>query len=162
MPDSFWWAAFLGFVSVLLVLDLGVFHRKAHAVGVREALTWSAVWITLALIFNAGIYFGWIGGYSPELRERAAFEFLTGYLVEKSLSVDNVFVFALIFTLLSYSCEVSAPDPVLGNYRCAHHARDSDLRGHCINPTIHAIIYVFRSHRDLQRDQNVEFRNSQG
>jgi tellurite resistance protein TerC len=98
MPDVFWWCSFLGFVFVLLALDLGVFHRKAHAVSVREALIWSAIWISLALIFNAGIYFGWIGGYSPEIRERAAFEFLTGYLVEKSLCVDNVFVFALIFT----------------------------------------------------------------
>jgi tellurite resistance protein TerC len=98
MPDAFWWCAFLGFVFVLLALDLGVFHRKAHEVSVREALIWSAIWITLALVFNTGIYFGWIGGYAPELRERAAFEYLTGYLVEKSLSVDNVFVFALIFT----------------------------------------------------------------
>src|SRR5262245_13862093 len=98
MPDTFWWLAFLGFVFVLLALDLGVFHRKAHEVSVREALTWSAVWISLALIFNAGIYFGWVGGYAPELRHRAAFEFFTGYIVEKSLSVDNVFVFALIFT----------------------------------------------------------------
>jgi len=98
MPDTFWWCAFLGFVLVLLALDLGVFHRKAHEVSVREALSWSAIWITLALTFNAGIYFGWVGGYAPDLRHRAAFEFLTGYLVEKSLSVDNVFVFALIFT----------------------------------------------------------------
>jgi tellurite resistance protein TerC len=98
MPDAFWWCAFLGFVFVLLALDLGIFHRKAHEVSVREALAWSAIWITLALVFNAGIYFGWIGGYAPDLRERAAFEFLAGYLVEKSLSVDNVFVFALIFT----------------------------------------------------------------
>jgi tellurite resistance protein TerC len=98
MPDAFWWCAFLGFVFVLLALDLGIFHRKAHEVSVREALIWSAIWITLALGFNAGIYFGWIGGYASDLRERAAFEFLAGYLVEKSLSVDNVFVFALIFT----------------------------------------------------------------
>lgn len=98
MPDTFWWCAFLGFVFVLLALDLGVFHRKAHEVSVREALIWSAIWITLALLFNVGIYFGWVGGYAPDLRHRAAFEFLTGYLVEKSLSVDNVFVFALIFT----------------------------------------------------------------
>ena len=97
MPDLVWWLAFLGFVFVLLGLDLGVFHRRAHEVSVREALTWSAIWISLALAFNAGIYAGWIGGYAPELRERAAFEFFTGYIVEKSLSVDNVFVFALIF-----------------------------------------------------------------
>lgn len=98
MPDTFWWTAFLVFVFALLALDLGVFHRKAHEVSVREALTWSAIWISLSLIFNAGIYFGWIGGYAPDLRHRAAAEFFTGYLIEKSLSVDNVFVFALIFS----------------------------------------------------------------
>jgi tellurite resistance protein TerC len=98
MPDLTWWAAFVGLVLFMLALDLGVFHRKAHAVSMREALTWSAVWIGLALVFNAGIWLGWIGGYAPQLREQAALEFLTGYLVEKSLSVDNVFVFALLFT----------------------------------------------------------------
>jgi tellurite resistance protein TerC len=76
----------------MLALDLGVFHRKAHAVGVREALAWSVVWIGLALVFNAGVwsYFG------PE----RGLEFLTGYLIEKSLSVDNIFVFVVIFSAL--------------------------------------------------------------
>lgn len=74
----------------MLALDLGVFHRKAHEVKVREALVESAIWIVLALAFNAGVYF-WRG---PE----PALEFLTGYLIEKSLSVDNIFVFLLIFT----------------------------------------------------------------
>lgn len=74
----------------LLALDLGVFHRKAHAVDVREALGWSAFWIGLALAFNGWIY--WTMG------RQAGVEFLTGYLIEKSLSVDNLFVFLTLFT----------------------------------------------------------------
>ena len=74
----------------MLALDLGVFHRKAHEVQIKEALGWTAFWITLALLFNLGIYF-WRG---PE----PALEFLTGYLIEKALSVDNIFVFLLIFS----------------------------------------------------------------
>jgi tellurite resistance protein TerC len=84
------WVVFNIFVLAMLALDLGVFHRKAHVIKIKEALVWSAVWITLALLFNLGIYF-WRG---PE----TALEFLTGYLIEKSLSVDNIFVFLLIFT----------------------------------------------------------------
>jgi tellurite resistance protein TerC len=91
MSNQIWiWIAFSIFVLAMLALDLGVFHRKAHEVKIKEALAWSAVWIALALLFNLGIYF-WRG-------EVAALEFLTGYLLEKSLSVDNVFVFLLIFS----------------------------------------------------------------
>lgn len=84
------WAAFNLFVLGMLALDLLVFNRKAHAVSLREALSWSLVWIALALIFNAGIYHMW--------GEEKALEFLTGYLIEKSLSVDNLFVFLIIFS----------------------------------------------------------------
>src|SRR5579884_3001396 len=84
------WIAFNAFVLALLALDLGVFHRTSHAVSLKEASGWSAVWIALALLFNAGLYF-WIG---PE----PALQFLTGYLIEKSLSVDNIFVFVLLFS----------------------------------------------------------------
>ncbi len=84
------WVVFNIFVLGMLALDLGVFHRKAHVIKIKEALVWSAVWVTLALLFNLGIYF-WRG---PE----TALEFLTGYLIEKSLSVDNIFVFLLIFS----------------------------------------------------------------
>jgi tellurite resistance protein TerC len=84
------WVVFNIFVLAMLSLDLGVFHRKAHEVSLKEALIWSAVWITLALLFSLGILF-WRG---PE----TALEFLTGYLIEKSLSVDNIFVFLLIFS----------------------------------------------------------------
>lgn len=83
------WIAFLAFVFLLLALDLGVFHRKSHAVKIKEALIWSAVWITLALVFNYFIYL-----YMGKVK---ALEFLAGYLIEKSLSVDNLFVFIMLF-----------------------------------------------------------------
>src|SRR3989338_8966687 len=84
------WVAFNVFVLAMLALDLGVFHRKAHEVRLREALIWSAVWIGLALLFNVGVYF-WRGS-------ETALQFLTGYVIEKSLSVDNIFFFLMIFS----------------------------------------------------------------
>ena len=89
MFDMLPWALFGAIVIVMLVLDLAVFHRNAHEVSRREALVWSAVWIGLALAFNAGVYA--FQGTDKGL------EWTTGYLIEKSLSVDNVFVFMLIF-----------------------------------------------------------------
>lgn len=91
MPVDPWiWAAFVGFILAMLALDLFVFHRTAHAVSIKEAAGWSAVWIALGLSFMGVIWF-WQGG-------TAAGEYLAGYLIEKSLSVDNIFVFALVFT----------------------------------------------------------------
>jgi tellurite resistance protein TerC len=84
------WIVFNIFIFTMLALDLGVFNRKPHTPSFREAGTWSALWITLALLFNLGIYI-WMGA------ERGT-EFLTGYLIEYSLSVDNIFVFVLIFS----------------------------------------------------------------
>ena len=94
------WIVFNLFVLGMLALDLGVFHRHAHVVTTREATIWSVVWIGLALLFNVGIYFFWgtIVPGSEYSNSEAALAFLTGYLIEKSLSVDNIFVFALIFT----------------------------------------------------------------
>ena len=110
------WIAFLLFVLCLLALDLGVFHRRPHVVSVREALAWSVVWIAMALGFAVFVYLGyehqWLGlGLTPDPVERSAafpdgrvndgraavLKFLTGYVVEKSLSVDNVFVIAMLF-----------------------------------------------------------------
>ncbi len=84
------WIVFNIFVLGMLAIDLGVFHRKAHAVNPKEATTWCLIWVILALIFNAGIYF-WL---DPE----KGLEFFTGYLIEYSLSVDNLFVFIVIFS----------------------------------------------------------------
>ena len=84
------WIAFLAFVGAMLALDLGVFHRHAHKVERKEALTWSAVWIGVGILFNLGVY--WFQGSERGL------EWTTGYLIEKSLAADNVFIFLLIFS----------------------------------------------------------------
>lgn len=90
MNNTILWIAFVGAVVPLLALDLGVFHRKAHVVRFKEALVWSVVWITLAMAFAGGVFY--YRGTEDGIN------FLTGYIVEKSLSVDNVFLFAVIFT----------------------------------------------------------------
>jgi tellurite resistance protein TerC len=96
--EPWMWAAFVGFVLVMLALDLFVFGgRKAHKVGVKEAALWSLAWLSLALVFNAGLWWYLNGTVGQEIADRKALEFFTGYLIEKSLSVDNVFVFLLIF-----------------------------------------------------------------
>lgn len=83
------WGAFLIFIVAMLALDLGVFHRRSHRIGLKEALSWCAVWFALAMTFNA-IVWHWMG-------PTRGFEWTTGYLVEIALSVDNVFVFIVIF-----------------------------------------------------------------
>lgn len=101
MDMTIWlWVGFNVFVLGMLALDLGVFHRNSHEVSIKEATVWSVVWISLAMVFNAIIFFFWnqmMPGSSYSNSE-AGLAFLTGYLIEKSLSVDNIFVFVLIFT----------------------------------------------------------------
>jgi tellurite resistance protein TerC len=109
---DYWWlyAGFTFFVLLMLALDLGVFHRKAHEVSFKEASVWSVVWVSLALFFNFLFYQYalWkfpqderllaIPGFNPDLAAwNVSLEFLTGYIVEKSLSVDNIFVFVMVF-----------------------------------------------------------------
>lgn len=89
IPEFWLWAGFGLFVVAMLALDLGVFHRTSHEITMKEALIWSGLWVTLALLFNAGVWL-WFGA-------DRALEFLTGYVIELSLSVDNLFVFLLIF-----------------------------------------------------------------
>ena len=84
------WVGFNFLILMLIAIDLGVLHKKSHVISVKEALIWSAGWIFISLTFNVGIYF-WFGYES-------ALQFLTGYLIEKSLSVDNIFVFAILFS----------------------------------------------------------------
>ena len=97
---EFWWvyAAFTAGVLVVLAVDLGVFHRQAHAVTFRESLAWSGVWVALALAVNYGFYRYAQAHFPAEVATRVGLEFLTGYLVEKALAVDNVFVFVLVFS----------------------------------------------------------------
>jgi tellurite resistance protein TerC len=110
--SEYWWfyLGFTGFVMLLLALDLGVFHRKAHAVSFREAAIWSAVWVALALVFNFA-FWKWalwrlpqdprlmaIPGFDAvKAAHQVSLEFLAGYVVEKSLSLDNLFVFVVVF-----------------------------------------------------------------
>ncbi len=89
------WLGFLGLIATLLILDLGVVNRKDHIVSPREAILWSCLWIGVALLFNTGIFI--LKG------SQAGLEFFTGYLIEKSLSLDNIFVFVLIFKYFSLS-----------------------------------------------------------
>lgn len=110
---DYWWfyAGFITFVLSMLALDLGVFHKKAHAVGFKEAAGWTAVWISLALAFGWGFYryalwkfevdprFIGVPGFDPgAMAERVGLEYLTGFVVEKALAVDNIFVFAMVFS----------------------------------------------------------------
>src|SRR5512135_350890 len=86
----YFWIGFHLFIFLMLSLDLGIFNKRAHKIAVREALVWSGVWIFLALMFNVFVFF--------EFGKIHALEFLTGYVIEYSLSVDNIFVFILIFS----------------------------------------------------------------
>lgn len=110
--EQFWWlyGLFTLFILALLALDLGVFHRKAHAVTFREAAGWSVVWVVLALVFNYALYHfsHWqfardprlnaVVGFNPgESARQVALEFLTGYVIEKTLSIDNIFLFVIVF-----------------------------------------------------------------
>jgi tellurite resistance protein TerC len=88
----FFWIGFHVFIFLMLAIDLGIFNRKEHKVPVKEAVIWSAVWISLALLFALLIYL------DPDFGKIRALEFITGYVLEYSLSVDNIFVFILIFS----------------------------------------------------------------
>ncbi len=97
---EYWWfyGGFLIFVFAMLALDLGVFNRKAHVVTFKEATTWSIVWVILALIFNAGFYYYASSKFGAATGKEFALEFLTGYVLEYSLSIDNIFIFVLVFS----------------------------------------------------------------
>lgn len=104
MPESIWlWIGFLGFIGAMLIIDLGVFSKGSHEVKLREAASWTIVWIALALLFDLGLYLYW-GQITPssELNnQQASLAFLAAYLIEYSLSVDNIFVFVLLFSFFA-------------------------------------------------------------
>lgn len=110
---DYWWfyLGFTAFVLALLLLDLGVFHRKAHVVTIKESAVWSAVWFSLALLFNAGLYFYAVSTFPTDARllavpgfdaalsaKQVGLEFLTGFIIEKSLAIDNIFIFIVVFS----------------------------------------------------------------
>lgn len=104
--EPWMWGAFIAFMLLMLMLDLFVFGgNKSHKVSVKEAASWSLVWVSMALLFNAGLWWYLSGTTGQEIADRKALEFLTGYLIEKSLSVDNVFIFLLIFSSFHVAAE---------------------------------------------------------
>lgn len=129
------WGSFVVGVVVLLLLDLFVFHRKAHAVSIREALLVSAGWISLALVFN--LWLGWRFGSEPGL------EFLTGYLIEKSLSVDNLFVILLIFSAFRIPSEYQHKVLFWGILGAVVMRGSLIVVGAQLIQTFHWIIYIF-------------------
>jgi tellurite resistance protein TerC len=129
------WIGFTAFVLAMLALDLGVFHRKAHSVGVREALIWTLVWIALALLFSLGVRV-WFG---PE----RALEFLTGYLIEKALSVDNLFVFLVLFSYFAVPPSLQHRVLVLGILGALVMRAVFILTGAALIQKFHWAIYVF-------------------
>lgn len=129
------WAAFLAFVAGMLALDLGVFRRRSHTIGMREAITWCVVWVTLAFSFNAVVWW-WHG-------RQAALEFLAGYLVEVSLSVDNVFVFILIFSYFQVPSALQHRVLFWGVLGAAVMRAIFIAAGIIILESLHWVIYIF-------------------
>jgi tellurite resistance protein TerC len=129
------WAIFLAFVAGMLALDLGVFHRSAHEVKRREALAWSAVWIGLAIAFNIGVYV--FQGSDKGL------EWTTGYLIEKSLSVDNVFVFLLIFSMFAVPAQYQHRVLFWGIVGALFMRAILILVGAALLDAAHFVIYIF-------------------
>ena len=129
------WAIFLIFVAGLLALDLGVFHRHAHAVTRKESLIWSVAWIGMALIFNAGIYV--VSGTEKGL------EWTAGYLIEKSLSVDNVFIFLIIFSTFKVPAQYQHRVLFWGIVGAIVMRAVLIALGAALLTAIHAVIYLF-------------------
>lgn len=129
------WALFLVFVGAMLAIDLGVFHRHAHVVSRKEAAIWTVVWITLALLFNLGVYVF----RGPE----TGLEWTTGYLIEKSLSVDNVFIFLLIFSSFAVPAKYQHRVLFWGILGALLMRGALILAGAALISTFHLIIYVF-------------------
>jgi len=129
------WLGFTAFVLALLALDLGVFHRKAHEVRLREAAVWSFVWVALALLFNAGVWH-WFG-------PQKGLEFLTGYLIEKALSVDNVFVFLVLFSTFGVPAAYQHRVLFWGILGALVMRAAFIFAGSALLETFHWVIYVF-------------------
>ena len=136
------YGAFITFVLGMLTLDLGVFHRRDHVVTVRESFNWTAVWIVLALAFMAFVYYRY-ETILPGRGSGAALEFLTGYLIEKSLSIDNVFVFLLIFSFFKVPAQYQHRVLFWGIIGALIFRAIFIALGALLIAKFHAIIYLF-------------------
>ncbi len=135
MPTTWWWVGFNCLVLALLALDLGVFNRKAHVVSVKEALGWSALWISLSIGFGL-----WIG---QEMGRQSMLEYYTGYLVEQALSIDNLFVFILVFGYFRIPAELQHRVLFWGILGALLMRGAMILAGAVLIARFHWIIYVF-------------------
>ena len=142
---EFWmWGAFIAFVLAMLALDLFVFGgRKVHKVGVREAATWSLVWVSLALSFNGLLWWYLNGTLGSEVANAKAMEFLTGYVIEKSLSVDNVFVFLMIFSAFHVAPEYQRRVLIFGVLGALVLRAVMILAGAWVVSEFHWVLYLF-------------------
>jgi tellurite resistance protein TerC len=138
------WGVFIAFVLVMLALDLFVFGgRKAHKVSIKEAAAWSVVWVTLALAFN-GLLWWWLDGAAGrEVANAKALEFLTGYLIEKSLSVDNIFVFLMVFSYFAVPPEYQRRVLIYGVLGAIVMRAVMILAGAWVVSQFHWVIYLF-------------------
>jgi tellurite resistance protein TerC len=151
---SLWlWAGFNLFILAMLALDLGVFHRKSHEVSLKEATIWSAVWITLALLFNALIW----QFRGPEV----GVQFLTGYLIEKSLSVDNIFVIALLFGYFAVPAAYQHRVLFWGILGALVMRAGFILAGAALLDAFHWIIYLFGAFLIITGVKMAVFRNAE-
>ncbi|MFA0736753.1 MAG: hypothetical protein OGMRLDGQ_003253 [Candidatus Fervidibacter sp.] len=136
MTEPIWaWGVFLLVVIAMLMVDLGVFHRKAHVLSMREATIWSIVWVVVALVFNA-IVWVWLG-------HQKALEFFTGYLVEKALSADNIFVFAVLFNYFAVPPEYRHRVLFWGVLGAIVFRLTFILAGTALLKKFHWVVYIF-------------------
>ncbi len=136
MTEPIWaWGVFLLVVLAMLMVDLGVFHRKAHVLSMKEATIWSIVWIVVALIFNAVVWV-WLG-------HQKALEFFTGYLVEKALSADNIFVFAVLFNYFAVPPEYRHRVLFWGVLGAIVFRLTFILAGTALLKKFHWVVYIF-------------------
>ena len=142
--EPWMWAAFVGFVLVMLAVDLFlVGGNKAHKVGFREAAAWSFVWFSLAMLFNLGLWWHLKGAYGSEVADVKALEFLTGYLIEKSLAVDNIFVFLMIFCFFAVPAEFQRRVLIYGVIGAIVLRAVMILAGAWLVQEFHWILYLF-------------------
>ena len=142
--EPWMWAAFVGFVLVMLAVDLFlVGGNKAHKVSFKEAAAWSFVWVSLAMLFNLGLWWYLKGAYGAEVADVKAMEFLTGYLIEKSLAVDNIFVFLMIFSFFAVPAEFQRRVLIYGVIGAIVMRAIMILVGAWLVQEFHWILYLF-------------------
>jgi TerC family integral membrane protein len=142
--EPWMWAAFVGFVLVMLAVDLFlVGGNKAHKVGFKAAAAWSLVWFALAMLFNFGLWWHLKGEYGTAVAEAKAMEFLTGYLIEKALAVDNIFVFLMIFSYFAVPAEYQRRVLIYGVIGAIVMRAIMILAGAWLVTEFHWVLYLF-------------------